>query len=154
MFTYLTSPIGTLQIEGTKDYITGIAFVSQSVPIAGVSNWELGSEACRQLSEYFAGKRSEFLLPLQAQGTEFQQQVWQALQTVPYGETASYREIAEKIGNPKAVRAVGQANNRNPIAIVIPCHRIIGMNKQLTGYAGGLERKAFLLTLERNNLHR
>jgi methylated-DNA-[protein]-cysteine S-methyltransferase len=104
--------------------------------------------AAKQLSEYIAGQRTEFDLPLQPDGTEFQQQVWQALLTIPFGETASYLDIALAIGNPKACRAVGAANGKNPIPIVIPCHRIIGSNGKLTGYAGGLPRKMYLLALE------
>lgn len=105
-------------------------------------------EACRQLEAYFDGQLHEFDLPLAPKGTEFQNQVWRALQQVKYGETASYLDIAKAIGNPKAVRAVGMANGRNPIAIVVPCHRIIGSNRTLTGYAGGLPRKQYLLNLE------
>ncbi|WP_269918987.1 methylated-DNA--[protein]-cysteine S-methyltransferase [Alteromonas sp. PRIM-21] len=108
----------------------------------------LTDEACRQLKAYFDGQLQKFDLPLTPKGTVFQNQVWQALQQVKYGETASYLDIAKAIGNPKAVRAVGMANGRNPIAIVVPCHRIIGSNKTLTGYAGGLPRKQYLLNLE------
>lgn len=102
----------------------------------------------QQLQEYFSGQRQDFDLPLKPQGTEFQQQVWKALQKVGYGVIASYQEIASRIGKPKAVRAVGAANGRNPIPIVIPCHRIIGSNGKLTGYAGGLDIKEKLLRLE------
>ncbi|NCO45642.1 MAG: methylated-DNA--[protein]-cysteine S-methyltransferase, partial [Vibrio sp.] len=103
----------------------------------------------KQLDEYFSGKRTIFTLPLAAKGTEFQQSVWQALCKIPYGETWNYQQIAEAIGNPKAVRAVGLANGRNPISIIVPCHRVIGKSGKLTGYAGGLNRKASLLELER-----
>ena len=105
-------------------------------------------EACSQLSAYFAKNRYQFNLPIDVKGTEFQTSVWKALQSIPYGQTASYLDIAKSIGNPKAVRAVGLANGKNPIAIVVPCHRVIGSNKTLTGYAGGLARKQFLLNLE------
>lgn len=105
-------------------------------------------ETLRQLEEYFVGKRTEFHLALRLQGTEFQQNVWQALLEIPYGETRSYSQIAERVGNPKAVRAVGMANHRNPIMIIVPCHRVIGKNKSLTGYAYGIERKEALLRLE------
>ena len=105
-------------------------------------------EACRQLREYFAGQRRSFQLPLAPQGTPFQQQVWQALAEIPYGETRTYGEIAEAIGRKGASRAVGAANHRNPLPIFIPCHRVIGANGSLTGYAGGLETKRFLLALE------
>ena len=106
------------------------------------------NEAYRQLSEYLLGERKRFDLPLKPQGTVFQQQVWKALCDIPYGETRSYKQIAEAIGNPKAVRAVGMANNRNPLLIVVPCHRVIGANGKLVGYAAGIEKKEFLLKLE------
>ncbi|SHF98953.1 methylated-DNA-[protein]-cysteine S-methyltransferase [Microbulbifer donghaiensis] len=109
---------------------------------------ELTDCAARQLEEYFAGERREFELPLNPRGTEFQRRVWDALAGIPYGETRSYREQAEALGNLKAIRAVARANGANPIAIVIPCHRVIGADGTLTGYAGGLEMKARLLTLE------
>jgi methylated-DNA-[protein]-cysteine S-methyltransferase len=102
----------------------------------------------RQLGEYFAGTRSEFALPLDFAGTEFQRSVWTALLTIPYGETRSYGDVARQIGRPAAVRAVGAANGRNPISIVAPCHRVIGANGKLTGFAGGLRTKEFLLALE------
>jgi methylated-DNA-[protein]-cysteine S-methyltransferase len=146
--TYFRSPLGILRIEGTESYITGIQFIENTE--GNENNWALGKEAKKQLAEYFAGKRAKFLLPLQPQGTAFQQKVWQALQEIPFRETRSYAEIAVTIGKPKAARAIGQANNRNPIAIIIPCHRVIGANKKLTGYAGGLWRKEYLLNLEQN----
>ena len=108
-------------------------------------------EAFRQLDEYLDGKRQGFDLPLAPQGTPFQQKVWQALQTIPYGETRSYKQIAEQIGNPLGCRAVGMANNKNPIGIIIPCHRVIGANGKLVGYAGGLDLKTQLLNLEKKN---
>ena len=109
-------------------------------------------EAERQLGEYFAGKRDRFTLPLHFNGTEFQRKVWHALTTIPFGETRSYAQIAVQVGSPQAVRAVGAANGRNPISIVAPCHRVIGANGKLTGFAGGLEAKAFLLRLEGGEL--
>lgn len=154
--TYYLSPIGLIQLQGNETYITHILFTSDNVQkqdIASVpQTWELGKQAIQQLSEYFAGKRTEFTLPLHPQGTAFQVAVWNALQTIPFGETRSYGEIASTIGKPKAARAVGLANNRNPLAIVIPCHRVIGANGNLTGYAGGLDCKAFLLNLEQKSL--
>jgi methylated-DNA-[protein]-cysteine S-methyltransferase len=105
-------------------------------------------EAVRQLDEYFAGRRTRFTLPLAPIGTPFQRRVWEALNTIPFGETRSYREIAQQIGHPSAVRAVGAANGRNPNSIITPCHRVIGSNGALTGFAGGLDIKAYLLTLE------
>lgn len=109
-------------------------------------------EAYRQLSEYLIGERKSFDLPLKPRGTVFQLQVWKALCDIPYGETRSYKQIAEAIGNPKAVRAVGMANNRNPILIVVPCHRVIGANGKLVGYGAGIEKKEFLLKLEKSLL--
>ncbi len=106
-------------------------------------------EAHRQLSEYLKGERKMFDLPLQMKGTDFQQRVWNALLKIPYGETRSYKQIAEAIGNPKAVRAVGMANNRNPLLIVVPCHRVIGADGKLVGYGAGIEKKEFLLRLEK-----
>ena len=105
-------------------------------------------EAHQQLSEYLKGERKSFDLPLRMKGTDFQQRVWNALLDIPYGETRSYKQIAEAIGNPKAVRAVGMANNRNPLLIVVPCHRVIGADGKLVGYGAGIEKKEFLLRLE------
>lgn len=154
--TYYLSPIGLIQLQGSETYITHIQFTAdkinnQSIEAAS-QTWELGKQAIQQLSEYFAGKRTEFTLPLHPQGTDFQLRVWKNLQKIPYGKTRSYGEIALQIDNPKAARAVGLANNRNPIAIVIPCHRVIGANGNLTGYAGGIESKAFLLNLEQKSV--
>lgn len=104
-----------------------------------------------QLNEYLQGDRTTFTIPISLKGTSFQLQVWKALQSVPYGETCSYQEIAQRIGNPKACRAVGMANHNNPIVIIIPCHRVIGKNGQLTGYGGGLSKKQVLLQLEQNH---
>ena len=109
-------------------------------------------EAYRQLSEYLKGERKGFDLPLLIKGTTFQQQVWKALLEIPYGETRSYKQIAVAIVNPKAVRAVGMANNRNPLLIVVPCHRVIGANGKLVGYGAGIEKKEFLLRLEKSLL--
>ena len=105
-------------------------------------------EAARQLRAYFAGQRQAFSLPLAPRGTAFQLQVWQALQTIPYGEVRTYGEIARAIGKPKACRAVGMANHKNPISIIVPCHRVVGADGSLTGYGGGLAAKEFLLALE------
>lgn len=110
----------------------------------------LTKEAYAQLSEYLNGKRKTFDLPFKMRGTQFQLQVWNALLDIPYGETRSYKQIAEAIGNPKAVRAVGMADNRNPLLIIVPCHRVIGKNGSLVGYGEGLEMKEFLLRLEKS----
>jgi methylated-DNA-[protein]-cysteine S-methyltransferase len=117
--------------------------VTGAAPVGGVL-----AEATRQLDEYFAGHRREFDLDLAPRGTVFQLAVWDALLTIPYGETASYGDIARAVSRPNAVRAVGQANGRNPLAIVVPCHRVIGSDHSLTGYGGGIDRKRFLLALE------
>ena len=109
-------------------------------------------EAIAQLNQYFSGERKDFNLPLSLNGTEFQKKVWNALQKIPYGETDTYGGIAAKIGSPKASRAVGMSNNKNPIMIIVPCHRVIGANGSLTGYAGGLEMKKYLLDLEKASL--
>lgn len=126
---------------------------AQDAPEAGLdSPTPLLRQAARQLEEYFAGRRKIFDLPLNPQGTPFQQKVWRALCAVPYGQTASYGRIAAAVGSPKACRAVGMANHANPVAIFIPCHRIIGSNGSLTGYGGGLEIKRALLALEAANV--
>lgn len=144
--------------------IIGPLFILESNgSIVGIKNREHGwealyketsliKEAFRQLSEYLSGDRQYFDLPIHTKGTDFQEKVWNALKQIPYGETRSYKEIAAAIGNPKAIRAVGMANNRNPIMIVIPCHRVIGANGQLVGYGGGLDVKEKLLTLEKLNV--
>ena len=113
---------------------------------------ELVIEVKRQLNEYFRGERKKFDLPLALCGTPFQLKVWEALQTIPYGETRSYKEIAIQVGSPKGCRAVGMANNKNPIPIIIPCHRVVGGNGKLVGYAGGLDKKEYLLEVENCNI--
>lgn len=130
-------------------FLTELRFSGQSVNTdSDCRNGAVLDEAERQLNEYFSGERREFDLPLRPQGTEFQLADWAALCEVPYGETASYGDIARRIGRPKAFRAVGMANHNNPISIIIPCHRVIGSNGKLTGYGGGLEIKQKLLELE------
>lgn len=141
----LETPVGYVQIFATQSAITAIQFSDQGVIENENAVSALGKQ---QLTEYFAAKRTEFDLPLRATGTEFQTSVWRALMDIGYGATASYLDIAKSIGNSKACRAVGAANGKNPIAIVVPCHRIIGTNGKLTGYAGGMTRKSFLLSLE------
>jgi len=143
---YLQSPQGLIEISASNKGVTAIGFVSQQD--ASAQGNAVTHEASRQLAAYFEGSLTQFDLPLDIKGTDFQQAVWSALCDIPYGETASYADIAKKLNNPKAVRAVGMANGRNPVAIVVPCHRVIGSNNTLTGYAGGLERKQFLLKLE------
>ena len=143
---YYDFPIGKVGIIEENDKLTEIFFGDG--PQAGQKETSLIKETVKQLQEYFAGQRREFSLPLAPRGTEFQQAVWQALTTIPYGETRSYKQIAEQIGNSRACRAVGMANNRNPISIVIPCHRVIGSDGRLVGYGGGLDVKQLLLELE------
>lgn len=149
---YWDSPVGFLEIAEDGTGITEIQLSNRKNPAnSSVQKTPLIERAISQLSEYFAGKRKEFDLPLSLHGTEFQLSDWKALQTIPYGETKSYQQIAMQIGNIKACRAVGMANRNNPIMIVIPCHRVIGKNGNLTGYACGLDIKKKLLELERKN---
>lgn len=145
-------PLGWISLVTDSDadqgeVITALHFCDEITDIIAPST-PLQRTACRQLDEYFSGSRQQFDLPLAPQGTAFQQAVWQALLTIPFGEHCSYKTIAEHINNPKAVRAVGLANSRNPIALIIPCHRVIGASGKLVGYAGGIERKAWLLAHE------
>jgi len=143
------SPYGDIVIESDGDAITGIKTKSNTKPSGKKEASTLTNVAAKQLEEYFSGKRKRFDLPLNPNGTDFQRTVWKALSDIPYGKTKTYKQIAEKIGNPKACRAVGMANNKNPIWIVIPCHRVIGADGTLTGYGGGINMKKRLLELEK-----
>lgn len=148
--TYLTSPIGTIKIQSNGRAITALS-LSDEAPAENMKSppeCPVLQQAVAQLTAYFAGSLKHFDLPLEPIGTEFQKQVWEKLALVPFGSTQSYADIARAINNPKGVRAVGLANSKNPIAIVVPCHRVIGSNGKLTGYAGGLERKEWLLKHE------
>lgn len=145
------SPIGTLALGEEDGYLTRVSFQEKIETPHIMENTPLLEEAAKQLEEYFGGNRSSFSLPLKLRGTEFQKKVWQALQSIPYGVTASYGEIAKQIGNPKGARAVGMANNKNPISVIIPCHRVVGSNGKLVGYGGGLDKKVFLLEMEEKN---
>lgn len=146
---YYDFPIGILGIAEDGSGITSILFRNDTLSNRFIEKeTPLLQKAAVQLKEYFGGKRKAFELPLSLHGTDFQLAVWEALQNIPYGETCSYKQIAEKIGNPKASRAVGMANNRNPVMIVVPCHRVIGQNGSMVGYAGGLDVKKYLLNLE------
>ena len=145
-FSYYDSPVGLVEIVGTSTAITELNFVDDRRRHA--NSHPNVRKVKQQVAEYFEGKRREFDLQLGLTGTEFQKQVWQQLQTVPFGYTASYQDIARGIGRPAAVRAVGAANGRNPVAIIVPCHRIIGKNGQLVGYGSGLWRKEWLLKHE------
>jgi methylated-DNA-[protein]-cysteine S-methyltransferase len=147
--TTIASPLGTILITANTDAITSIWFVDDS---KGESNTSpILDAAAVQLQEYFAGERKTFDLPLAPEGTQFQKQVWNALLTIPYGKTVSYLDVSRMIGNKKAIRAVGLANGKNPISIVVPCHRVIGSDGSLTGYGGGLWRKECLLRHERKD---
>ena len=153
-YFYYHSPIGLIRMGETGGFLTSADFVeknpeSKHFQSDSVSNCTtLLKDACRQLDEYFEGRRQKFDLVLKPHGTDFQRSAWESLLRIPYGETRSYLQQAESMSNPKAIRAIGQANSRNPILIIIPCHRVIGKNGSLIGYAGGLDRKTKLLALE------
>jgi methylated-DNA-[protein]-cysteine S-methyltransferase len=152
MYTTLESPIGELLLVGDGRRLHGLSMQQGRRPIEIGPTWERAPEPFvevqAQLREYFAGERTAFELALNLDGGAFECRVWRALQEIPYGETISYGELARRIGAPSAARAVGLANGRNPIAVIVPCHRVIGANGALTGYGGGLERKRILLELE------
>lgn len=146
-FCVFETPMGRLRLTEDETGICAVEFTE--APVTKVPPGSRYLEAGKaQLLEYFAGQRKVFDLPLALSGTDFQTRVWNALRDIPYGETRSYQQIAAAVGNPKATRAVGMANNRNPLPILLPCHRVVGKNGSLTGYAGGLERKECLLKLE------
>jgi len=151
-YRMIDSPIGPLTLAGDGEVLTNLRMVDQTYEpdrAGWVRDDSAFQDAVGQLAAYFAGDLRQFDLDLEMAGTEFQRKVWNALRTIPYGETRSYGEIAEKIGSPNAFRAVGLANGHNPIAVIVPCHRVIGANGSLTGFGGGLERKSSLLELER-----
>jgi methylated-DNA-[protein]-cysteine S-methyltransferase len=154
----IDTPIGALTLVAEDEHVRGIYVEDQRHRPADhrfghpdPGDCVVLKETARQLEEYFAGERTDFDLPLAAEGTPFQRRVWDALRAIPYGETVSYGELARRIGQPTASRAVGLANGRNPISIVVPCHRVIGSSGKLVGYGGGLERKQTLLGLERGH---
>ena len=158
-FAYKTihSPVGKLKLVASNKGLVAVLWENDKAnrvrlgePVKRLSHPVL-IEAERQLGEYFEGKRRSFSVALDMRGTSFQKNVWEALLAIPYGETRSYRDLAKKLGNPEATRAVGAANGRNPISIIVPCHRVIGSNGKLTGFAGGLETKARLLQLEQRH---
>lgn len=156
-YCYLESPIGPLLLAADEDALRHIGFPKHQKPEQPQAGWVESSprgvlaEACKQLREYFAGRRTEFDLPLAAEGTAFQRNVWNTLAKIPYGETISYGELARRVGNPKASRAVGSANGKNRLPIVIPCHRVIAADGSLGGFGGGLPTKVKLLELERGS---
>jgi methylated-DNA-[protein]-cysteine S-methyltransferase len=153
-YKYFSSPVGKLKLVASETGLIAILWENENprrVPLTGLvedNKQNILVETERQLDEYFAGKRDVFSIPLDIRGTTFQKNVWCALQAIPFGKTLSYGEIAKQLGRPTASRAVGAANGRNPISIVVPCHRVIGSSGKLTGFAGGLDVKARLLNLE------
>jgi methylated-DNA-[protein]-cysteine S-methyltransferase len=151
--TIIDSPVGPLFVAATADGLRAIEFHNNRHPVRRDGDWRDGDnpvlrQARRQLGEYFAGKRRMFDLPLAPAGTEFQRTVWTTLASIPYGQTISYAQLAMRVGRPTATRAVGAANGRNPLPIVLPCHRVIGADGSLTGFGGGLPTKQYLLKLE------
>ena len=142
------SPIGALFIRSEEGHIVEVSFASTDLVSHENSNCEVIGKLAAELDLYFAGELKKFSVPLKLNGTDFRKRCWEALQTIPYGETISYKQLAEKAGNPKACRAVGGANHHNPVAIVVPCHRVIGADGSLTGFGGGLDKKKFLLDHE------
>ena len=152
LHTTIESPIGPLLLVGDEEALSGLYMQGGPRPKRIGPDWRRADEpfaaAVEQLGEYFGGERSAFELPLRMEGPEFERDVWEQLRLIPYGETASYGQIAKRIGRPDTARAVGVANARNPIAVIVPCHRVIGADGSLTGFGGGLERKQFLLEHE------
>jgi methylated-DNA-[protein]-cysteine S-methyltransferase len=149
-YTYAESPVGTLLLTANDTALTGLYMNEPPLPPGGVEReTPVLAEAKRQIAAYFAGERQTFDLPLAPEGTTFQRKVWEELTAIPYGETISYGELAARVGNANASRAVGLANGRNPISIIVPCHRVIGANGKLVGYGGGLANKETLLAHER-----
>jgi len=144
---YMSSPVGPLEISGDEDFVSTVHFTDE-VRKDSTHLPRVIRDCITQLEEYFAGTRKEFTLMLSQSGTDFQRQVWDELINIPYGKTSSYLDLAKKIGDAKSIRAVGAANGRNNIAIIVPCHRVIGTNGTLVGYAGGLDRKKWLLDFE------
>ena len=144
--TQFSSTVGPLTLEGDDHALTRVGFGEPAAPRGDAGAL---AEAAIQLEQYFAGERTEFDLDVEVEGTPFERRVWDEVRAIPYGETATYAEIARRIGRPSACRAVGRANGRNPVAVIVPCHRVIGSDGSLTGYAGGIEMKRALLDLER-----
>ena len=157
VYKYMNSPVGKLKLVVNERALVAILWendLDTRVKLSSMTQQDRNPILCRtekQLKEYFDGMRTQFDLPLEPMGTDFQQKVWQALRQIPFGVTRSYGEIAKAIASPKASRAVGAANGKNPISIIVPCHRVIGSNGKLTGFAGGLKAKEILLHLERKS---
>ncbi len=155
LFRTLDSPVGTITVAGDGTVVTNVRMTDQTHPPEGQETWRHEPtafvDAVDQLRAYFGGQLTRFDLALRVEGSTFQRSVWDALLEIPYGETTSYGEIARRVGKPGAARAVGLANGQNPVAIIVPCHRVIGADGSLTGYGGGLDRKVTLLQLERDH---
>ncbi len=149
-YTYYESPVGLLKIGGTEHYITELSFLDNShqltYGVPGIS--DILHQCTEQLIEFFQGRRRAFNIPIHQEGTDFQQRVWSELMQIPFGKTISYLDLAKKMGDPKATRAVAGSNGKNKIAIIVPCHRVIGTDKSLVGYSGGMQRKKWLLQHE------
>ncbi|ENU93860.1 methylated-DNA-[protein]-cysteine S-methyltransferase [Acinetobacter sp. BIGb0102] len=158
VYMYMDSPVGALKLVAHDQALVAVMWDNEDhkrirlAELVEDRQHPMLHKVKQQLEEYFAGQRQQFDLPLDFQGTAFQQQVWQALLNIPYGETRSYKEIAVQLGNEKAVRAVGAANGKNPISIIAPCHRVIGSSGALVGFAGGLDKKQILLSLEQSQI--
>ena len=155
-YTYYQSPVGLLQIAGTGQFISEVKFIDEQEKVTPAGTGQLpplAIQAVEQLIEYFHGQRRFFELPISQEGTPFQQKVWAELMNIPFGKTISYLELSHRLGDPKVIRAAAAANGKNNVAIIVPCHRVIGANNQLVGYAGGLPRKKWLLQHEKKIAH-
>ena len=147
----IDSPVGHLLIRSDEGSIIEVSFADEESAVADFDDCDVLSKCVAELEMYFAGKLRDFTVPLKLIGTDFRKKCWQALRTIPYGGTISYKELAIKVGNPKACRAVGGANHHNPIVVIVPCHRVIGSGGGLTGFGGGLDKKRLLLELEKKH---
>ena len=145
-FTYFKSPLGMIELSATENGISSLYFVSEAKQKSAQN--KILSDCVKQLEEYFENKRKEFSIPLDMQGTDFQKKVWNELLNIPFGKTISYLQLAKRLGDEKSIRAVGGANGKNPVSIIVPCHRVIGSDGTLVGYGGGLDKKKLLLELE------
>jgi methylated-DNA-[protein]-cysteine S-methyltransferase len=160
VYKKINSPVGKLTLVASDKGLVAVLWENDKPgrvrlgDLTEQDNHFILIQAERQLGEYFTGKRKNFSIPLDMRGTQFQKSVWDALLAIPFGETRTYGQLAEQLGNPQAMRAVGAANGRNPISIIVPCHRVIGSSGKLTGFAGGLEAKERLLNMEQERLHR
>ena len=156
-YCIIKSPVDDLMLAADASALTGLYFVGCGHTPAASKDWKLNAknmvlqQAAKQLEEYLAGKRTKFSVPVRLSGTEFQESIWNQIAQIPFGKTVSYTHLAKGAGSPRAIRAAGTTTGRNPIAIIVPCHRVLGKNGSLCGFAGGLERKLFLLALETRN---